>query len=74
MARMFFCNKCGRQLCKNDELNGFHYSGRFKYGSKFDGEEFDIDLCTDCIDEFMDSCSLNPVTMLPKEMEERYER
>lgn len=33
MAKMVFCNKCGRQFGKIDNLNGFHYAGKLGYGS-----------------------------------------
>lgn len=61
MAKMVFCNKCGRQFGKVDSLNGFHYAGKFGYGSCYDGSEFEIDLCMECIDEFIRSCDLDPV-------------
>lgn len=73
MARMVFCNKCGRQFGKVDDISGFHHSGRFGYGSKYDGEEFEMDLCVECIDEFADACELSPINMLPKEWEEHNE-
>lgn len=61
MAKMVFCNKCGRRFGKIDNLNGFHYAGKLGYGSCHDGSEFEIDLCMECIDEFIESCDLDPV-------------
>lgn len=61
MAKKLFCNKCGRAFRKLDDLNGFHYEGRFPFGSKYDTSEFEIDLCLNCIDEFVDSCEITPI-------------
>lgn len=61
MAKVLFCNKCGKQIQQYDEVNGFHHSGRFGYGSKYDGELFEVDLCVDCIDELVDKFTIDPI-------------
>lgn len=49
------CNCCGKTV-KSDE-NGFNFSDItdieivFQYGSKFDTESWEFDLCDDCIEK-----------------------
>ena len=39
---------------------------RFGYGTKFDGDSIDLDICCDCFDKLMDKfipmCKINPIT------------
>jgi hypothetical protein len=57
---------CGNEFNEWDtqEDFGFHYS--VGYGSKFDGDIIDLDLCCGCFDKIMDwiipQCKTNPVT------------
>lgn len=49
-----YCNMCGKKFDDLDRQNGFglHYSN-IGYGSQYDGESIDIDLCCDCFDKMM---------------------
>lgn len=49
------CDFCGKELDVYDtqENFGFHHH-HIGYGSQFDGESIDIDLCCDCFDKMMD--------------------
>lgn len=53
------CNKCGRQFGKFD--TGFNIACFMGYGSKYDGEMLDLNMCCDCMDKFIDSCKLSPI-------------
>jgi len=54
------CNKCGlEEDSKEDDRHGimnsnFHDIGvSFEYGSKFDGDDWDIHICESCLVEFV---------------------
>lgn len=59
------CNLCGKEFDKLDELEGFGVHTRFGYGSKFDGDNVELDLCCECLDKLMDKlireCKINPI-------------
>lgn len=61
MAKVLFCNKCGKKIQQYGEGSGFHHSGQFGYGSKYDGELFEVDLCTDCFDKFVENFEIDPI-------------
>lgn len=48
------CDFCGKELNELDsqENFGFHYQ-HIGYGSRYDGESIDIDLCCNCFDKMM---------------------
>ena len=54
------CNKCGRKLDKFDEQQGFTYKRQLGYGSSYDGEMVDFQLCSACIDNLLAECEVNP--------------
>lgn len=53
--KIFKCDLCGKELNEFDmqENFGLHYSN-IGYGSKFDGESIDVDICCTCFDKMMD--------------------
>lgn len=53
--KIFKCDFCGKELDQYDtqENFGFHHS-HIGYGSQYDGENIDIDLCCDCFDKMME--------------------
>ena len=61
------CNICGREFDEwdNQEKLGLHTS--FGYGTKFDGNYLDLDVCCTCFDGLMDKliqmCKINPIVM-----------
>ena len=48
------CNKCGQAK------NTTHINISFGYGSKFDTEAWQLNLCDDCLEEFVEKCSYTP--------------
>ena len=57
------CNMCGRIITSDDQCaKGFH--DIFCYGSEFDGDSFNLDLCGECVDivakEISAKCRHNP--------------
>ncbi len=63
MSKKVFCNICGKELDIFDKQQRFHLEGRLGYGSKYDGDEIDLDVCNACIDKLIESCSLSPVVV-----------
>ena len=59
------CNMCGKDFDRLDERGnlGFHY--KVGYGSVYDGEDINLDLCCDCFDELIEyivtKCKINPI-------------
>lgn len=47
------CNKCGTILDEWDKQLSFHYKMRVPYGSIFDDELVDLNLCCNCFDDFI---------------------
>lgn len=66
MAKEFYCNKCGKKLDMWDIQEDFSMQRRLGYGSKYDGDDLDIDLCCDCMDELIEKCVIPPVKSIEK--------
>lgn len=60
-----YCNKCGSGIDKANERDCFSISSRIGYGSKYDGDSLELDLCYDCLDEILQiiipKCKHNPI-------------
>lgn len=59
------CNLCGKEFDILDEQEDFGIHTRAGYGSKFDGDDVELDLCCECFDKLMDKlipeCKINPI-------------
>lgn len=59
------CNVCGKEFDIWDRQEAFGFHSHVGYGSKFDGDHIELDLCCDCFDNLMDElipkCVHNPV-------------
>lgn len=60
------CNKCGKVIDKMDlECNGFSISHILGYGSIYDGDTLEFDLCSSCQNEFItyliETCKISPI-------------
>lgn len=55
------CNKCGKKFDMWDEQEGFSIRTRCGYGTKYDGDEIELDLCCDCMEKLIDECKISPV-------------
>ena len=61
------CNECCNELNTVEEKENFSIHRKIGYASrKYDGEEFNLDLCgacmDGCIDYFVQTCKINPVS------------
>lgn len=57
------CNKCGREFgdVTQDYNENFSIHTQIGFGSKYDRCGLELDLCSDCMDELIDSCVISPV-------------
>lgn len=56
-----YCNKCGKKFDMWDEQENYSIHTTAGYGSKHDGDEIELDLCCECMDELIASCKISPV-------------
>ena len=61
------CNICGKEFDIFDEQESFGiHTGTIGYGSQYDGDKIDLDMCCDCFDGIMEDiilkCTIDPVT------------
>ena len=59
----FGCNRCGKLEQNADSFteNGFHNFGvNFGYGSKYDTDQWEFDLCEDCLFEVVKDFKVAP--------------
>lgn len=61
MARKFFCNMCGKPFDIFDFRNDFSIDRYVGYGSIYDEEHLQLDLCCDCMDDIISNCKISPL-------------
>lgn len=54
------CSVCGKTMDTYDSKQNFLIHTKIGYGSKYDGEEIEIRLCSECMDKFIDVCKVKP--------------
>lgn len=60
--KISYCNMCGSQIEDQEDMGDiFIPEFTIGLGSKYDGMECDqIDLCVECMDDFLDSLDISP--------------
>ena len=56
-----YCNYCGKEFDKADMTGGIRIAHFLGYGSIHDGNHLTLDLCSDCLDNLIDSCKISPL-------------
>lgn len=57
------CNICGKDFNLWDEQEDFSIRKIAGYGSKFDGQKIDLDICCNCFEQsIIPLCKIVPVT------------
>lgn len=61
------CNVCGNDFDQWDEQEGYAMNYHCGYGSQFDGNNIQLDLCCGCFDELLKEyilpkCKINPMS------------
>jgi hypothetical protein len=62
MAKETICNQCGRVFDIWDTQANFSIRGQLGYGTKYDGERLELDLCCDCMERLIGTCVIPPVS------------
>lgn len=52
--KKYYCNKCGKKMDVFDMQSGIRMHDILGYGSKYDEEAINLDLCCKCTDELID--------------------
>lgn len=55
------CNLCGKEFDIWDKKEGFVIHKRCGYGTKYDGETLNLDICCDCMERLIESCAIFPM-------------
>ena len=59
------CNMCGKDFDDIDMGFKFGVHCRIGYGSQYDGDKVDLDLCPECFDKFIHNlrkkCKIDPI-------------
>jgi len=50
MANITICNRCGQHF---STYNGMSLHTQLGYGTIYDGSEFQLDICDECLDDFI---------------------
>ena len=61
MAKDIICNKCGKKFDIWDTQENFSVYRRLGYGTKYDGDDLELDLCCDCMEKLIDECIISPI-------------
>lgn len=56
-----FCNICGKEFDMWDTQEDYSIHKRCGYGTEYDGETLELDICCECMERLIDSCRLSPI-------------
>lgn len=56
------CNKCKKEFDIWDTHNGLIINKIMGYGSRYDGEKINMNICCDCMDDIIESCLISPMS------------
>lgn len=55
------CNKCGRVFNIWDTQENFSIKRSLGYGTIYDGDKLDINLCCECMEKLIEECAISPI-------------
>lgn len=55
------CNKCGRVFSIWDIQEDFSIKRNLGYGTIYDGDKLDINLCCECMEKLIEECVISPI-------------
>lgn len=55
------CNRCGKTLDLWDVQEDFRIRRHLGYGTKYDGDILDLQICCKCMDKMIEECAITPV-------------
>lgn len=62
MSSKVYCNMCGKELDFWDRQEGFSIHTHCGYGTKYDGEYIELDLCCECMENLVEKCEISPIS------------
>lgn len=72
--RKTLCNMCGKEMDAIDERSGGRFYKLLGYGSKYDGDTLELDICCSCLDRLVDMCKISPIKETAEECPRIFER
>lgn len=61
LSEVMTCNRCGKELDIWDKQERFSIHTRLGYGTKYDGDILEINLCCSCMEKLIDECVISPI-------------
>ena len=61
ITKKHYCNMCGKELDMWDEQEGFSIHKKIGYGSIYDGDYLNLNLCCECADKIIGECKIHPI-------------
>lgn len=61
MAQGSYCNMCGKKFDIWDVMENFAFHRKLGYGTRYDGDTLDLELCCDCMNELIERCKITPI-------------
>jgi len=55
------CNMCGKEFDLWDEQENFSIYTNCGYGTKYDMDRIELDLCCNCMEAIVEACEVSPV-------------
>lgn len=55
------CNICGHKFNFWDSQESFNIKVQAGYGTKYDGDYIDLNLCCNCMDNLIEACAISPI-------------
>lgn len=56
-----YCNLCGKKFDEWDKQEAFSIHRRCGYGTKYDGETIQMDICCECMNKLIEACVISPI-------------
>ena len=63
------CNMCGKPFDMWDNEECFRIHRKLGYGTKYDGDILELDLCCSCTETIIDSCAISPLKSIHNKTE-----
>lgn len=55
------CNMCGKKFDIWDIQECFQINRSLGYGTKYDGDSLNLNLCCECMERLIDMCTISPI-------------
>ena len=55
------CSLCGKEFDLFDKNEDYSIVKKLGYGTKYDGDQIQLRLCCDCMEQLIDRCVVSPI-------------